>query len=353
MTPLNILKKVSLAPYTTFGVGGNAENFVLVKSAQELIEILKNNELSPIWLLGFGSNVLISDKGLPGLVICTRGGETIFKDTEVIVDAGVWWDDVVRKSIEKNLWGIELLSQIPGSVGGALLINIAAYGQSIGSVVKWVDVWDKNEQKLVRISDKELVWDYKSSIFQDSKIKDYVIIRACLKLNNEKTDELKYQKALDVANELKLDINNLESRRKIIIESRRRAGSIWDPEDPNVSNTVGSFFRNPKVTPDQAEKIIAYDESGKTKEEIRTMNKVHGGNTERVSAAHVMLASGFSRGQTWDRIKLNDQNLLKIEALFGATSQGIYDVVTHIQKTCKKELGVDLETEAQIIGEFK
>ena len=352
MAPLKIHKNVSLAPYTSFGVGGNAENFVIAKSAQELIEILKNNEISPIWLLGFGSNVLISDKGLPGVVICSRGGEIIFKDTEVYVDAGVWWDDVVSKSIKKKLWGIELLSQIPGSVGGALFINIAAYGQAIGNVVKWIDVWDKKDHRLVRLTSKELVWGYKSSIFQNDEIDGYEIIRACLVLSYEKTDELKYQKALDVANELKLDVNNIEDRRVIIIESRHRAGSIWDPEKSNTSNTVGSFFRNPQVPPEQAEYIMSFDETGKTNTEIKTMNQVHGGDTERVSAAHVMLACGFSRGQSWDRVKLNDYNLLKIEALAGANAQNIFDVVSHIQKVAEEKLGIKLQAEAQILGEF-
>jgi UDP-N-acetylmuramate dehydrogenase len=352
MTTQKILKNVVLAPYTSFGVGGVAENFVIAKSAQELIDVLKNNTISPVWLLGFGSNVLISDDGLPGLVVYSRGGETIIKDDEIFVDAGVWWDDVVKKSIDNNLWGIELLSEIPGSVGGALFINIAAYGQSIGNAVKWIDVWDKNKQKLIRLDKEILKWDYKKSVFQNQKYNECVILRACLKLSKNKTDEIKYQKALDVATEHNLNPELLEDRRKIIIESRRRAGSLWDPENPNVSRTVGSFFRNPVVTPEQAENIIKYDETGKTKDEILAMNKVHGGASERVSAAHVMLACGFKRGQKWNRVKLNDQNLLKIEALVGASAQEIFDVVVHIQKTCKTKLGIELQTEAQILGKF-
>ena len=82
------------------------------------------------------------------------------------------------------------------------------------------------------------------------------------------------------------------------------------------------------------------------------MNQVHGGDEQRVSAAHVMLASGFSRGQQWGNVKLNDQNLLKIEALNGATAQEIYDVALHVQTTCKEKLGISLETEARILGDF-
>lgn len=346
---LIINKQINLAKYTSFGVGGNAENFVITKSARECLDLLESNEIYPVWVIGYGSNILISDAGLPGLVICSRGGETILKDNELYVDAGVWWDDLVIASIEKNLWGIELLSKIPGSVGGALFINIAAYGQSIGKVVKWVDVWDISKQKLLRLTSKELTWGYKQSIFQEN---NYIIIRACLVLSHDKTDDLRYQKALDVAEELNLDSTKLEDRRKIIIESRIRAGSIWDPEDSETSNTVGSFFKNPEVSNEKAEEIIKYDETGKTSLEIKNMNRIHGGASNRVSAAHVMLASGFKRGQSWGNVKLNNQNLLKIEALPGATAQEIYYVMKEIQDTCKDKLDISLEPEAQILGNF-
>ncbi len=343
---------IKLADYTSFGVGGAAEFFVITENSVELLEALESNKNQEIQILGYGSNVLISDSGLTGLVICNKGGKLSINENEITVDAGVWWDEVVQTSIENGLWGIELLSEIPGSVGGALFINIAAYGQSIGRVVKWIDVWDKNKQNIKRLTSEELTWGYKSSLFQENH-SNFVIIKACLKLSREKLNDLTYQKTLDTANELGLDINNLNDRRKIIIETRIKAGSIWHPNNPSYSRTVGSFFRNPEVTPKQAEQIISYDETGKTKTEIQNMNKVHGGKADRVSAAHVMLACGFRRGHAWDNVKLNDQNLLKIEALNGATAQDIFNVITHIQKTCKSKLNVDLQPEAQILGDFR
>jgi UDP-N-acetylenolpyruvoylglucosamine reductase len=106
------------------------------------------------------------------------------------------------------------------------------------------------------------------------------------------------------------------------------------------------------VDPATAERIIAYDESGKTALEIKKMNQVHGGSAQRVSAAHVMLAAGFKRGQRWGQVKLNDQNLLKIEALEGATAQDVYTLMRHIQDTCLASIGVKLEPEARILGSF-
>lgn len=82
------------------------------------------------------------------------------------------------------------------------------------------------------------------------------------------------------------------------------------------------------------------------------MNQVHGGTTKRVSAAHVMLAAGFARGQQWGNVKLNDKNLLKIEALEGANSSEVYKVAQDIIATCQSKLGITLQPEAEFLGNF-
>lgn len=350
---MQIQKNVPLAPYTSFRVGGTAENFAVVTSTHELLEIISDNSLHPIWLLGYGSNTLISDDGLAGLTLVLRGGFIQRDGNCIIADAGVWWDDIVQAAIAENLWGIEMLSEVPGSFGAAIFINITAYGQAIGPRLQWVEVWDPITQKVNRIDKRELVWDYKASIFQQPENSQLIILRAAIDLSEQKTDDLQYQKALDVANELGLAIDNLVSRRDIIIEARRRAGSLWSPDQVNAAKTVGSFFKNPLVSEQQAEFVMHFDESGKTKEEIAKMNTVHGGNHKRVSAAHVMLAAGYARGQTWKHVKLNDHNLLKIEALDGATAQELYDVAQEIIKACQEKLGIKLEPEARILGTFR
>ena len=348
---MHIQKNVALAPYTSFQVGGEAEYFAEVHSSEELVMLLQSNTHHPIWLLGYGSNTLISDNGLPGLTVCIRGGNITVNEDTITAGAGVWWDDIVKCSIENNLWGVELMSEIPGSFGAALFINITAYGQSVGPLVNWIDIWNEKEAKVERLERKDLLWGYKSSVFQ-TKFKDAVILQAKLHLSPTITDELSYQKAVDVAEELNLDVHSLEDRRKIIIEARNRAGSLWHPDAARQSHTVGSFFKNPIVSAEIADKIISYDESGKTKEQIMKMNQVHGGDSMRVSAAHVMLAAGFKRNQQWDNVKLNEKNLLKIEALPGATASDVYRIVVLIQETCRDKLGVELVPEARLLGSF-
>jgi UDP-N-acetylmuramate dehydrogenase len=350
---IKISTHVPLADYTSFHVGGKAEYLAIVASTEELLTVLSQQKWEQVWLLGFGSNTLISDAGLPGLTIVLRGGLIDRQENELIVDAGVWWDDVVTAAIDNDLWGVELMSEIPGSVGAALFINITAYGQSIGPLVEWIEVWDKKNLEIIRYHKDDLKWSYKSSIFQRADHSDEVILRACLRLQTSPQDEIVYQKALDVAEELGLTTASLTNRRRIITEARRRAGSLWSPDDKN-NRTAGSFFRNPFVSHEKALELASYDETGKTTEQIMKMNKVHGGDETRVSAAHVLLAAGFSRGQKFgDCVKLHDQNLLKIEALEGATAQNIYDTMLSIQHIVNQKLGVQLEPEAQLLGDFE
>lgn len=348
---MNSQKNVPLANYTSFGIGGQADTLIEVSNYQELVDCLKNDLQKPLNILGFGSNTLISDKGLRGTTLRIVGGNIAFEDNKVIVDAGVWWDDLVRACIEKKLWGVELMSAVPGGVGGALYINITAYGQSVGPLVDWVEVWDTETKQVKKYLRNDLSWSYKDSIFQ-KKPGSQIILRACLNLSHKPTNELVYQKAIDVADELGLGTEDLENRRRIIIETRKRAGSLWNPQDLQPIHTAGSFFRNPIVSEDVAEKIISYDETGKTADQIKLMNKVHGGSSTRISAAHVMLAAGFKRGQSWNKVKLNDQNLLKVEAMQGATSQEVYDVAMQIKRTCLQKTNIALQPEVQIVGEF-
>lgn len=352
MQMLEVQNNVNLGPYTTFGIGGLAENFVEVHNSKQLENVLENTTPDQkIWLVGYGSNSLISDAGLAGLTICARGGEVKFDGESAIVDAGVEWDELVKQSVEHNLWGAELMSKIPGSLGGALFINITAYGQNVGELVQWVEVFDRQQQKVRRIDQQQLSWDYKSSIFQ-SEPQNLIILRAKLGFSKQPTTKLSYQKALDIAEELNLDPNDLQQRRQIIITARERAGSIYDAQHTN--KTAGSFFRNPVVSAEQAENIISFDETGKTAQQIKKMNQIHGGSSRRVSAAHVMLAAGFNRGQKFanGRVKLNDQNLLKIEALDGASSSDVYQTMRQIQTEVHNKLNIDLQPEVCLMGQF-
>ena len=348
---MKIQEEVSLAPLTSFGVGGPAEKLVTIEDSTDIKSALEGADADkPLWRLGYGTNVLISDKGLPGTTILFRNKNLKLEDELVIADAGLWWDDLVQFSISKNLWGLELMSGIPGSVGAGVFINITAYGQSLAERLVWIETIDKETRQLSRLNAHDFEWRYKQTVFQSSH-RDHLIVRAAFDLKPGVTTELTYQSALDVAKKIQADTTTLSGRRLTIMEAREQAGSLFSFK-PDDAKTVGSFFRNPKVTRKQAEIVTGFDETGKNKEQIARMNAVHGGDSLRVSAAHVLLAAGFQRGQSWGPVRLHPKNLLKIENTGGASASQIYDVAKHIIDTVRDKLSIELQAEAQLLGEF-
>ncbi len=340
-----------LAPFTSLRCGGEAELLVTTKSREDVIEILaKTPADQPLWLLGYGSNALISDEGLPGTTVVWRGGDIWQDGKQIVADSGVWWDDLVKYAIDHKLWGFELMSEIPSSVGGAVFGNIAAYGQQISDTLIWVEVFDRTSGETKRLDKDEIDFAYRESSLQTQR--HLYILQAAFELSDTPLHTLTYETALRVASELGEPTATLEGLRHIIVETRRRAGSLYDPDDQNAEHTAGSFFKNPMVTTEQAMELARFDESGKTLERINQQNKVHGGSTRRASAAHVLLAAGFSRGQTWDKVRLHPEHVLKIQTLDGATAHEVHAVAQEIITTVKDKLDITITPEVRFLGKF-
>jgi UDP-N-acetylmuramate dehydrogenase len=347
---MNVQYNAPLAPLTSLKCGGPAKVLMITSNTEELLEGLRAANGNHLNILGYGTNSLISDYGLDGTTIITRGGNLSFQDDLVVADTGAWWDDLVQLSIEKELWGIELMSGIPSSVGGAIMGNIAAYGQQISDTLAWIEVFNRDTAQVQKLSANEITFNYRSSSLQNQL--NFVILRAAFCLSPYSTTHLGYASAQSAAEKLGLDTGSLHNRRLIILEARGQAGSLWDPNDANAQHTAGSFFKNPLVSQTQAEEIATYDETGKSLERLLAQNRIHGGDTRRSSAAHVLLAAGFERGQTWGAVRLHPDHILKIENTGGAKAQEVYDVAQLVIRRVREELGIVLEPEVTFIGQF-
>ena len=344
-----VLEKIKLGPLTSFGVGGPAERYLRLASAAELNSWLTAGQ-RPRWLLGSGTNVLISDEGLPGLTLHLQGGKITRHGQLVIAEAGAEWDAVVQLAVESGLWGIELMSGIPGTVGGAAAININAYGQSLVDRLDWVEAYDPGRGRLRKLKPRADDWDYKHSPFADGRL---IVLRLGLGLKEEPTDELRYAKALEYARRHGFDPASLRQRRQIILGVRAEAGSLLNDSPAGRAKTCGSFFGNPIVRPEQIDRLLAHEESGLEKSQLLEMNRLHGGRIERVSGAHVLLAAGFKRGQAFGKVRLHPSNVLKLENWRGASAQEIYQTARLIQRTVAEKLKIKLEFEVRTLGHFR
>lgn len=348
---MKLQQNVPLASYTSLHAGGAAESLIELEAGDDLGAVVRGLK-SPIRILGYGTNVLVSDKGLPGSVLINKTGDiNIEEDGTVRAGSGANWDDLVKASIDKNLWGLEFTSGIPGGVGAAVAGSIAAYGHRMSDRFMSAEMLDTVTGEVNVWGADKFGFSYRRSNMQLAENSNFIILSAVFKLEHQPTGELEYESALKAAAEIGIKPDTLPNRRQIIMEARRRAGSLL----PDISHgpwTAGSFFKNPLVGESQVQAIISHDESGVSRDQLLRQNVIHGGDKARVSAAHVLLAAGFKRGQTWGSVRLHPDHILKIENTGGAMAQDIYDVVQSIIGAVKEKLDITLEPEVRFLGEF-
>lgn len=181
----NLLKgvreNISLAPYTTFKIGGEARYFFIAKTSEEIklaVQIAKELKI-PYYIIGNGSNILVSDRGFDGLIIRIMNQELRITNQEVFVESGISLGKLVKDFVEEGLSGLEWLIGIPGSLGGAIYGNAGAFGRSIGEAVENVKVFNADSLEEENLTGKECEFAYRSSLFKKRK---YIILSAVLKL---------------------------------------------------------------------------------------------------------------------------------------------------------------------------
>ncbi|MSR71053.1 MAG: UDP-N-acetylmuramate dehydrogenase [Candidatus Taylorbacteria bacterium] len=244
---MKIETEVQLANMTTFKIGGKASYFALVKNIDELKEvILFAKEKSIPWaVLGGGSNILVSDDGFAGLVIKIEIKGLGFREegsvVKIAVGAGENWDDLVAMCISRNLYGLENLSGIPGTVGATPVQNIGAYGVEVKDVIESVEVLNTESLETEIILQAKCNFEYRDSIFKKSEGKKYIITRVNFILSQKGIVHIDYK---DIKNyfEIKKIAPTLSEVREAVLEIRK--GKF---PDLKVFGTAGSFFKNPII----------------------------------------------------------------------------------------------------------
>lgn len=244
---MHIEEKVSLKEHTTFHIGGDADFFVRVSSVEELHEAIQcaRSKSLRVTVLGGGSNVLVSDEGYRGLVIHMGILGTVFSTPEnglvkVRVGAGVVWDDFVRETVERNLWGLENLSAIPGSVGATPIQNVGAYGVEVGMLVDEVEVLNRETGEIQIILKSDCRFGYRTSFFKEDAGKKYIITAVHFILKTEAERKLEYKDLKEYFQDSPEPSQRAIRDAVILIRSKKFP-------DWHTLGTAGSFFKNPVI----------------------------------------------------------------------------------------------------------
>jgi len=171
-------RNILLKNHTTFKIGGRAKYFFTAKNKTGLIKaVTEAKKLNlPFFVLGGGSNLLVSDKGYPSLVIQTKNQKIKVKNNVILAEAGVSLSRLVGLAFKNSLTGLAWAAGIPGTVGGAIFGNAGAFGESMKDIIKEVEVFDAKKNKLRKLKNKNCQFSYRSSIFKKNP---NLIILAC------------------------------------------------------------------------------------------------------------------------------------------------------------------------------
>lgn len=185
-----VLVNEPMSSHTTFRIGGPADYFVMPENAEELAEILKicKEENVPYFILGNGSNLLVGDKGFRGVVVQLYknfDGITI-EGTAVTAKAGAMLIRVAKEAGKAGLTGLEFASGIPGTVGGAMVMNAGAYGGEMKDVVTSVTILTKDGE-VKKLSGEEMNFRYRGSVIEDE---GYIVLEAVMELKEGNVEEI-------------------------------------------------------------------------------------------------------------------------------------------------------------------
>ncbi len=336
-------QKVPLAPYTTFEVGGPATWFAEASTEADIeaaVEFADARKLR-LFVLGGGSNVLVSDGGFDGLVLRIGLREVQREGSVISAAAGEDWDALVGGSVNAGLAGIECLSGIPGTVGGTPVQNVGAYGQEVSRTIRAVRAFDRLQHIWVELSNAECGFAYRRSRFNQGADRDRFIV-SNVTFALEQTvpaavtyaDLNHYFKTQDIVNP------TLQQVRGAVLHIRLGKGMVVTPDHPE-RRSAGSFFKNPVVAASVLSRIAAT--AGLPESEVPRYPA--GADTVKLPAAWLLERAGFVKGYRRGAAAVSTRHTLALTNQGGATAADITALRDAIQSRVRELFGISLEPE--------
>lgn len=336
-------EQVPLAPYTTFGIGGPARWFVEATDEDAVIEAVQwaRAKRVPLFVLGGGSNLLVSDHGFPGLVlhIALRGiaqQGALFRAA-----AGEPWDGFVSHAVGAGYGGIECLAGIPGTVGGTPVQNVGAYGQEVSGTIVTVRVLDRDALAFAELPASACAFAYRRSIFNSTQRGRSIVTRVDYELRAGARPVLQYpdlQRAFQARNEAP----TLAEVAAAVREIRHAKGMLLVEGEPDC-RSAGSFFRNPVVTQARYEAIAAEASSA-----VPCFPAPEG--LIKIPAAWLVEHAGFHKGFAQGAAGLSSRHTLALINRGGATAAEIVALRDRIVSAVEERFGIRLEPEPVWVG---
>jgi UDP-N-acetylmuramate dehydrogenase len=341
---MQLEENVPLAPLTTFRIGGPARWYAEATTEDEIVEAVafaKEQEI-PLFVLGGGSNLLISDAGFPGLVlhIALRGIEQHIGGIFVAA-AGEDWDQFVSMAVQANCGGIECLAGIPGSVGGTPVQNVGAYGQEVAQTIVSVRALDLRAIEFVDLPAERCGFAYRHSIFNGTQRGRYIVSAVTYRLLSNAESTISYADIKRYFHDWKTN-PSLAEVATAVREIRRGKGMLLVEGDPDCSS-AGSFFKNPNVPDDVFARIAGQSDTPVPHYEA-------GPRMIKIPAAWLLEHAGFPKGYALGRAGISSRHTLALINRGGASAEDVIALRDKILDAVESRFGIRLEPEPVFVG---
>lgn len=300
---MDIHTNIPLKNLTTMKLGGPAQYFAEVHTVQELHDLYQDAQTKniPVFVIGGGSNLLAHDEGYPGLVLRMKipGFEVVADDlygTTIKIGAGEVWDDVVKRTVDMRLSGIEAMSAIPGTAGAAPVQNVGAYGQEIADTLVSLEAYDSQTHAIVTLQNADCEFSYRHSIFRGSEKGRYIITSITIKLSRSLPAPPFYDSLQAYFDEHTITMFTQQTVRDAVVAIR--ADKL---PDPTVKPNTGSFFKNALIEAWQYNQVKAKFPDVKAYQ--------MGDGKVKVPTGWLIETAGL-KGQLLHGMRVNDKNAL-------------------------------------------
>ncbi len=317
-------ENISLKPYNTFGIDVRARKLLVIEPGDEVPPLE-----GEVLVIGVGSNMVFTKDYEGTVVILAKKSQFSISHSQFVTAwAGTVMDDLIQWTLDHNLYGLENLSAIPGTVGASAVQNVGAYGAEAKDLIESVEAYDLQERRHCTFSNADCHFAYRDSLFKHHPGR-YLILRVTYRLSETFTPNLSY-KALEG-----LPHDTAQQLREAITEVR------WSKlPRPEEHGSAGSFFKNPVV--DEPTYL-------RLKAEHPDMPDAHrSDNGYKLSAGWLIDRAGW-KGRTQGRAGVWPKNALVLYNADGCTGDEVRALAATIQQDVKQKFGVTLDPEAIIV----
>lgn len=329
-----------LKEHNTFGIDAYAKQYISITSEKQLATILKEKQTSDLFILGGGSNMLLT-KNIEALVlhINIKGIKIIKEDDDfawIESKAGENWHAFVLYSINHDFGGLENLSLIPGNVGTTPIQNIGAYGAEIKDTLVHCDAIEITNGKTVRFSNLDCNFGYRESIFKKEQKGNYIITAVTFKLSKKK-----HKINIDYG-DIKKELEQLGIKNPTIKQISDAVTSIRKSKlpDPKQLGNCGSFFKNPIISKNQYQLV--------QKEFPNMPSYYFGTDLVKVPAGWLIENAGF-KGKRFGDAGVHFNQALVIVNYGNATGNELLQLSKKIQETVLQKFKIGIEAEVNIL----